>query len=871
MRIKNRQGLYLAATMLAGVASAPALAQDSGAGDSGDIIVTARRSEEKLQDVPISITVMSQEAIAKRNITNAGDLGSYVPSLATNANFGPEKSSFSIRGFIQEGRTSPSVGVYFADVVAPRANSGTTSGNGAGVGAFFDLENVQVLKGPQGTLFGRNTTGGAILLVPTKPKDRLEGYVEASVGNYDMHRIQAVLNAPLSDHVRVRGAVDWNQADGYLQNKSGIGPKALGNTNYVSARLSVVADLTPDIENYTIGTYTRSNTYGNIPKVNAAPTCPSVPGVPPVFECFLPGAGFPGFPYGVDANGNPTGLQQILGPLARMQVERGIARGDGFWSVENSMPNPRSLQKTWRVINTTTWKASDNLTVKNIVSYSEFIENTDYSLFGDNFTYPENWFTPLFFQSTGLIIPHPAGSFRGIQIRTGPSGDYAAQSTFTEELQLIGDAIDGRLKWQAGAYLEISKPLGYNAGGNEIFLECANQVTLQCTDNILGFGTISNSNIKNFYNNKGFYAQATYSFNDKFSVTGGIRYTIDRMRDESQNISYRASFDPATGELPGFYCQNILLFNAGTRPDGSPIRLPATGFNSPNCESQISIKSNKPTWLIGLDYKPNEDLLLYAKYARGYRQGSIISGNFASPTFEPEKVDTYEVGAKATFRGAVPGYFNIAGFYNDFTNQQIAVNTVIAPAYQAVIAPSQVIANAGRSRIWGIEVDASVRLFERLKIDASYAYLNTKLVSITPPPLPVFYSSLEPVAQVGGPLAQSPKNRLTITATYRLPVDEKIGRISIGGTFTHTDANDVHTAQFAPLTHRVQAIDQLNLNADWESVGGLPIDLAFFMTNVTNQKRIIYPIAIYPTVGAEVGYLNQPRMWGFRLKYRFGD
>ena len=165
---------YAVGTALALALSAPAYAQDE---DEDAIIVTARRVEENLQEVPISITVLSSEAIAERNISNAGELGAYVPSLATNANFGPEKSSFSIRGFIQEGRTSPSVAVYFADVVAPRANSGTTSGNGAGVGAFMDLQNVQVLKGPQGTLFGRNTTGGAILLVPTKPTDNLEGYV----------------------------------------------------------------------------------------------------------------------------------------------------------------------------------------------------------------------------------------------------------------------------------------------------------------------------------------------------------------------------------------------------------------------------------------------------------------------------------------------------------------------------------------------------------------------------------------------------------------------------------------------------------------------------------------------------------------------
>src|SRR5258708_38551735 len=101
----------LSTALLTGL-SAPAFAQDTAttraeANNADDIIVTARRSEEKLQDVPISITVLNQDAIAKRNIVNAGELGSYVPSLATNSNFGPERSSFSIRGFIQEGRTSP--------------------------------------------------------------------------------------------------------------------------------------------------------------------------------------------------------------------------------------------------------------------------------------------------------------------------------------------------------------------------------------------------------------------------------------------------------------------------------------------------------------------------------------------------------------------------------------------------------------------------------------------------------------------------------------------------------------------------------------------------------------------------------------------
>jgi iron complex outermembrane receptor protein len=201
-----------------------AFAQDlparAEAAEPGDIVVTARRSEERLQDVPISITVFNQEQLAQRNIVSPADLATYTPSLTINQRFGSEKSSFVIRGFTQEGGTSPSVGVYFADVVAPRAQGGTTGGNGALPGSLFDLQNVQVLKGPQGTLFGRNTTGGAVLLVPQKPTDWLEGYVEGSAGNYGMWRGQAVINLPLAETFKVRLGVDRMNRDGYLRNHS---------------------------------------------------------------------------------------------------------------------------------------------------------------------------------------------------------------------------------------------------------------------------------------------------------------------------------------------------------------------------------------------------------------------------------------------------------------------------------------------------------------------------------------------------------------------------------------------------------------------------------------------------------------------------
>jgi iron complex outermembrane recepter protein len=151
-----------------------ALSSDSAPDKSGsgleEIVVTARRVEERLQDVPISISVFNQQQLNNANIVNPGDLATYTPSLQSNSRFRPENASFAIRGFTQDAETSPSVGVYFADVVAPRGSAnGITGGDNAAPGSFFDLQNVQVLKGPQGTLFGRNTTGGAVRQQSNRP------------------------------------------------------------------------------------------------------------------------------------------------------------------------------------------------------------------------------------------------------------------------------------------------------------------------------------------------------------------------------------------------------------------------------------------------------------------------------------------------------------------------------------------------------------------------------------------------------------------------------------------------------------------------------------------------------------------------------
>lgn len=811
----------LAATAMGAVLSSPAFAQDGAAAlddeDVGAIVVTARRVEEKLQDVPISITVFSQDAISNRNIVNAADLGTYTPSLSTNQKYGSEKASFVIRGFVQDLATQPSVGVYFADVVAPRGGGSTTSGNGVGVGQLFDLQNVQVLKGPQGTLFGRNTTGGAVLLVPKKPTDELEGYVEGSVGSYDMWRTQGVLNLPLSDTFKVRLGVDHMERDGYLKNRSGIGPDRLANTDFTSARLSIVANLTPDLENYTIATYAVSDNDGSLPRLLGCNTA------------------------------------SALGSFCTTQLNRQNARGDGWWDVENSEPNPKLRMETWQVINTTAWTINDSLTLKNIASYGETYETTHTSLEGEYYTTPAG--------QLAMTL---------IRLNNTPGYNNSSQLTWTNELQLQGNAFDSRLIWQAGGYYEASDPIGFTSQATTQLLNCqdayqklagylANGTTLSCPAS--SSGSISVPFQKTWFRSKGFYAQGTYDITEKLSFTGGIRYTWDSQTHRYDGTTFRF---PAAGVT-------TLACNNAVRVKGS-LTLGSLAEHD-KCNVTFTAKSDKPTWLVNLDYKPIEDVMIYAKWARGYRAGGVATGNILFETWQPEKVDTYEIGAKTSFRnGVVRGYFNIAGFYNDFRDQQIAASLIRSPTSPLI--GGNAIINAGKSRIWGVEVDASATFFDSLKFDLGYTYLDTKVLKIaTPvlaPELAPFYSDIRPTAFAGDPLALSPKNRLSVTGTYTLPLDRSIGKIGIGATFVYTD-EFVMSRSTAQQFQVSPASNLLNLNATWSGVMGRPVDLSFFMTNVTNEKMLFAVNNAWNSFGMESGFINEPRMYGFRLRYSFGS
>ena len=199
MKMKSARSLLWASTILGLAIPVGAQAQTStapAARGGDEIVVTARRREERAQDVPVAVTALGAAQLERANITDINSMQGKVPNLLISPGLGSGNSTpvFAIRGLSQQDLThlsDPSVSLYFNDIAVPRPI-------GANL-AFFDIASVQVLRGPQGTLFGRNTTGGAVLVTSAAPTSVFEGSIAQTIGNFDAYRTEAVLNTPIGN------------------------------------------------------------------------------------------------------------------------------------------------------------------------------------------------------------------------------------------------------------------------------------------------------------------------------------------------------------------------------------------------------------------------------------------------------------------------------------------------------------------------------------------------------------------------------------------------------------------------------------------------------------------------------------------------
>jgi iron complex outermembrane receptor protein len=363
-----------------------------------EIIVTARRREENAQRVPIAITTISPQAMQDNNIATTQDLQFLVPSLtATTGNVGQRDSSnVAIRG---QGYGSiagqPAVAMYLNEVPIPTDYDGQIAG---GPGLFFDLENAQVLKGPQGTLFGRNTMGGAVLLQTARPTNDFGGRLQVGLGNYNDREIDGEINLPIiDDKLLARVAFNEQVRDGFTHVLSMPGyPNGtdLDNRDTKSIRGTVTFRPIESVQNDSIATYQEYTSHGSADFLTAVdPAGPAASTYPTLLGLFA--------------------QQQALGARTHIPIDTNLnGTGGSLLAVQNI----------------TKVDLNDQLTVRNILGFDRARFNYLSNLFGTNL--------PIFNVTRDL---YPANQL-------------------TDEMQILGKSFGGRLDWVAGAFYSDQGP-----------------------------------------------------------------------------------------------------------------------------------------------------------------------------------------------------------------------------------------------------------------------------------------------------------------------------------------------------------------------------------------------------------------------------
>jgi iron complex outermembrane receptor protein len=486
-----------------------AASNTSQAGSGGavqEVVVTARRREESLAKVPVAVTAFGASDLAARSITSDADLQRTVPGLTIRENFNANFIDYALRGQTVESFSGsrPAVVAYFNDVQTPQGASS----------AFYDLSSIQVLKGPQGTLFGRNATGGAVLYSTNMPKDQFGGYVTAGAGDYGMQEVHLAVDLPVvGDKLLVRIAGFEKSRDGYVDNV--FTGEGLGAIREQSGRITIVAH---PIDNLTISTvyqygsnhgtdndqelysaYTPGQKNGSYTLANTlidvySPLLDSTIGVPGAWNAFL--AAHPGVPAG-----------GILQELA-------LQKSWGPWKTSVDEPEGFTVYST-QVTNTVKYDITPDLTLKNIVGFGIQRTKMHSDIDGTPFPVLHNY-DPI----------------------TGESGVIFDTSDFSEEAQILGTAFNKSLRYIGGVYYS---------------QESDNNRQNLVVVNLLPIAPPSNDTYayRPYNQSEAVFFQATYDIGDWIKVdnlrfTAGARYTGDQnqLRETYGSILYVAGAPP---------------------------------------------------------------------------------------------------------------------------------------------------------------------------------------------------------------------------------------------------------------------------------------------------------------------------------------
>jgi iron complex outermembrane receptor protein len=624
-----------------------------------EVVVTARRREEKLQSVPIAISVVSGDALTEHSISNAVDLGKLVPALNTSETT-RDLEGYEIRGMSNNNASaqgqSPVITPYFAEVPYP-------TGDGGGPGRFYDLENLQVLKGPQGTLFGRNSTGGALLFQPRKPTNDYHGYISAEFGNYTDIDLQGAVNLPIvDDKLLIRIAGDRAQRDGFT--KDVISGKELDNRDYWAGRASAIFRPVDDFENYLVVDSLYSHTNGSseingglnpgavlatIP-LGALGNVPLTLGTGPLYSGLLN----PATKVSTAIAGYLAKSFAIL-PTSQVLAAQALAQSLGPREVAAGN-NPLLKLDSLGITDIARWDVSDNLTIRNILGYREFKLLTRYD-------------------SDGTALP--------ILGQVTPSGWANDLAQYTEELQFQGKSLNDSLVWVVGAFGLYAHTIGYSATVYD------------------QLGALTTTAVDPDTRSEAVYAQATYDFGNASDALEGLKLTT----------GYRFTWDYRSLGL--------------NQVNGSGA-CSAPGADK-NCEVSVNSSGSQPSWNVSLDYQLTPDTLLYVTGRRGFRAGGLNSQSLipSQISFKPETVKDVEIGVKSDWEFAgIKARTDVAAFHTDYANKQ--ASEAYSASINGTVVTTNLIVNAGNATIEGLEADITLVPIKDLELTGNWAYTQAK-------------------------------------------------------------------------------------------------------------------------------------------------
>jgi iron complex outermembrane receptor protein len=872
-RLASRALLLALLASTASVAPCVAWAADAPAASQTaieEVVVTARRVEENIQKVPIAITAISQDALEQRGITDPIQVQFSAPSLQSYTTYNRLVGSYAVRGIAGTGN-------YFAEVPG-----GPTSIPSA---PLYDMQSIQVLNGPQGTLFGRTSIAGAVLFEPRRPEfNTFGGEVAVFGGNLGMHREMMSINIPvIDDHLAIRIAADRYHLDGFTK-VIGSGER-LNETNNEGARISI--NWKPGdgkFTNYTLLDYVgaREASSGwvltaynpNLPLFHL-PANINAPNGLALGTQYFGAACASAFSAGIQSSVNGCIDQRLKLaatwlPAMQAEIARQQAGGDDALRYTGGPANAgmplKEFFNQFFLVNQTQYDFGDlgftTLTMKNIFGMTASNGSSGWQIDGIGGTL----FSAISGGGGNFFLSNSSNQMSQLD---APAVGYLTKSpyvkTYTDEFQVRGMAGGDLLAWNVGGFYS-KTPLPTNTTGIQNIARTFGGVNQPN----LGFQPSYAFQNGGHYQEKALYGQATLDlsrfapFFEGLHATGGLRKTW------SDTLTKRIGST-----------QNI-----------------TTGAYSPTAPIADAVTSSEGTnRTLSLDAQVTKNLLVYGTTRTAYVPGGVntvvgaekIFSNY-KPTYAPQTVKDYEVGVKSDFRIGDAAVRIGADVYRlDFSNIQ---QTIFA-AGNGVTATFVV--NAAAARMQGFELQTEVA---KGPFDASltYSYTDAKFTDWqAPDPLGLITVGnpaclpTSPAFQCFIDMSKSafpniPKHKIGLSVTYELPLNPDIGQVRLTATgayqterwFSVSSTRNVEA--FGPLLGKKQveksqgqpAYGIANLRAEWKGVYGSPVTVAAFVNNLFDKNYAISGLSVLQSLGPAVNLYGDPRTFGLELRYAFG-